>query len=414
MTAHATALARALAGAIAAVLLALPAGAGAAASPGPPRIRAPEAIVVDGDTGQVLYAKHAGRRHAIASTTKLMTALLTLRSAPPTRVLSAVPYDAGAAESTLGLEAGERMTVHDLLRALLLESANDAAATLASGISGSQAAFGARMNAEARRLGLRDTQYANPIGLDDPDNYSTAADLASLARTLFRDPRFAEIVDLPRARLRTGAHPRTVLNRNLLVRSHPFVDGVKTGHTSKAGYVLVGAAHRGGAHVVSVVIGEPSESARDSETLKLLRYALSRYRRVHVISAVRTLQIVPVSYFDGAHVSLHAARDVTLDVPAGARVHTYVRSPFPIHMAGPKPAGATVGLVTVAVDGHPAASVPLVTGQQVPASSFLRRAALKAGHTRPTLALGVIGVVLLVLLQLRGPVLRLFRGRART
>jgi D-alanyl-D-alanine carboxypeptidase (penicillin-binding protein 5/6) len=387
-------------------------GASAAAPAKAPQVRAPAAIVVDADSGTVLYEKHPDRRRSIASTTKLMTALLTLRSTRPADVLRAVPYAAGAAESTLGLQPGERMTVHDLMRALLLPSANDAAATLARGISGSQDAFVAHMNDEAHRLGLRGTSYANPIGLDDPRNYSTARDLATLARDLLRNRTFARIVDLPRARLATGAHPRVVLNRNLLVREYPFVDGVKTGHTQQAGYVLVGAAHRGPARVVSVVLGEPSESARDAETLKLLRYGLTRYKRVHVISAVRSLQLVPVNYFDGAHVSLHAARDVTLTVPLGARIHTYVRLPFPIHLTGPKPGGATVGEVTVAVDGHPAASVPLVTGEPVPASSFLRRAAIEAGHTRPTLALGIIGVALLALLQLGGPLVGI-RERGR-
>jgi D-alanyl-D-alanine carboxypeptidase (penicillin-binding protein 5/6) len=406
--------ARLAVGLVAAALL-VPAGAAAAPAkaPQPPKVRAPAAIVVDADTGAVLYEKHPDRHRSIASTTKLMTALLTLRSTEPTEVLRAAPYAAGAAESTLGLQAGERMTVQDLLRALLLPSANDAAATLARGIAGSEDAFVARMNAEARRLGLRGTSYANPIGLDDPGNHSTARDLATLARHLLRDRRFAEIVDLPRARLASGAHPRTVLNRNTLVRERPFVDGVKTGHTQEAGYVLVGAAHRGPARVVSVVLGEPSESARDAETLELLRYGLTRYERVHVISAVSALDLVPVSYFDGAKVSLHAARDVTLTVPRGARIHTYVRMPFPIHLTGPKPGGATVGEVTVAVDGHPAASVPLVTGQPVPGSSFLRRLAIETGHTRPTLALGIIGVALLALLQLGGPLVGIREGLHR-
>jgi D-alanyl-D-alanine carboxypeptidase (penicillin-binding protein 5/6) len=349
----------------------------------------------------------------MASTTKLMTALLTLRSARPTDVMAAVPYSAAAAESTLGLEAGERMTVHDLLRALLLPSANDAAATLARGISGSQAAFVARMNAEARRLGLAGTSYANPIGLDDPRNYSTARDLATLARDLLREPRFARIVDLPRARLESGERPRTVLNRNTLVRTHPFVDGVKTGHTEGAGYVLVGAARRGGARVVSAVLGEPSQSARDDETLALLRYGLSRFTRVHALSAVRPLELVPVTYFSGVKVPLHAARDVSLAVPRGARVHTYVRLPFPLHLSGPLPAGATVGQIAVTVDGRAAAQVPLVTGEPVPGASFWRRTAIDAGHTRPTLALGYIGLALLVALRLRGPLMRRIRGRAR-
>jgi serine-type D-Ala-D-Ala carboxypeptidase (penicillin-binding protein 5/6) len=402
-----------VAGVLVAALCALgwAAPAGSARKPaGPPPVRAPAAIVVDAQTGAVLYAKHPDRKRAIASTTKLMTALLALHSTKPDQVFEAAPYAAQAAESQIGLQAGERMTVHDLMRALLLESANDAAATIAENVAGSTPAFVERMNDEARTLGLTGTSYANPIGLDDPANYSTARDLATLARELLTDRTFARIVDLPRARLESGSHPRTVLNRNLLVRSYPFVNGVKTGHTSEAGYILVGSASRNGAKVVSVVLGERSESARDSETLKLLRYGLSRYEKVHVISAVRPMYLVPVNFFDGVHVTLHAASDITLTVPRGARVHTYLRTPFPVHLTGPLRAGSTVGKVTVAVDGRPAASVPLVTGEPVPGSSWIREAAIDAGRTRPTLALGVIGVLLLVALRLLGPLRRVIRG----
>ena len=173
------------------------------------------------------------------------------------------------------------MTVSDLLEALLLESANDAAVTLARGVSGSTRRFVAAMNRRARRLGLADTSYANPIGLDDPDGYSTARDLAALAARLMRNRRFARIVDTPAARLASGARPRVVENRNLLIASNPFVTGVKTGHTLRAGYVLVGAAGtRRTGRVVSVVLGEPSEAARDADTLALLRWGLTRFRRV--------------------------------------------------------------------------------------------------------------------------------------
>jgi len=412
--ARARARARLAVGLLIAATCACAAGpATAAAASAGPSIRAPEAILVDAASGAVLYAKHPDRRRAMASTTKLMTALLALRSTRPDQVLAAASYSAQAAESTLGLTPGERMTVHDLMRALLLASANDAAATIARGVAGSQDAFVERMNEEARRLGLGGTSYANPVGLDDPGNYSTARDLATLARLLLRDRTFAAIVDLPRARLASGAHPRVVVNRNQLVRSHPFVDGVKTGHTRDAGYVLVGAASRAGARVLSVVMGEPNEAARNAETLELLRYGLSRFTRVHAVSAVRPLELVPVNYFSGAKIPLHAARDVTVTARRGARVQTYVRLPFPVHLTGPLPTGATVGQVMVAIDGRPTARVPLVTGESVPRASFWRRTAIEAGHTRPTLALGYIGVALLAALQLRGLVLTRLRRRAR-
>ena len=155
--------------------------------------------MIDARDGHVLYARGTRRSAAaIASTTKLMTALLVLERARPGEVFTAPDYDAAPAESRIDLAAGERMTVSDLLEALLLESANDAAVTLAQrGVRRARGSFVAAMNRRARALGLADTRYANPIGLDDPAGYSTAGDLAVLASRLMRNRRFARIVDMP-------------------------------------------------------------------------------------------------------------------------------------------------------------------------------------------------------------------------
>src|SRR3954471_2850273 len=215
-----------------------------AARAGPPAIGAPSAIVIDARTGERLWARNADDSRAIASTTKLMTAMVTLQRTAPRDVFAMPPYPVSVAESRLGLRTGERMTVHDLLRAMMLPSANDAAYDLAVNIAGSKAAFVRMMNAQARRLGLTGTHYSTPVGLDDPRNYSTAYDLAKLAAYDLRNKTFARIVNLPSARLSSGAHRRIVVNRNTLVRRYGFVDGVKTGHTVRAGYVLVGAARQ--------------------------------------------------------------------------------------------------------------------------------------------------------------------------
>src|SRR5262245_28874355 len=173
-----------------------------------------------------------------------MTALLAVERLPLDGRVRAVPYHPMPAESLIDLAPGERMSVADLLRAALIESANDAAATLARAAGGSERRFVRLMNREARRLGLSETHDANPVGLDEPGNYSSARDLTTLARVVLRNQFLAKTVDLPRARLKTGAHPRIVVNRNDLVGRVPWVDGVKTGHTNGAGYVLVGAGRR--------------------------------------------------------------------------------------------------------------------------------------------------------------------------
>jgi serine-type D-Ala-D-Ala carboxypeptidase (penicillin-binding protein 5/6) len=386
------------------VLLALAALTGPArAAERPPSVPgAAAAIVVDGRDGDVMFRKDAAERRPIASATKLMTALLTLERARPREVFTAADYAAAPVESQIGLRPGERMQVRDLFEALLLESANDAAATLAEGVSGSVDVFVADMNERAAALGLEDTSYANPIGFDDPQAYSTASDLAALTLALLRRPRFARVVDMPQAELESGARPRTIDNRNVLVASHPFVSGVKTGHTLGAGYVLVGSAvGPGGARVISVVMGEPSEAARDAETLRLLRWGMERFHRVRVLDGRRPMARADIEHRD-ERAALVPARDTVLTLRDGERVRRRVRAPD--QLEGPLPAGTRVGSVTVLVDGERVRRIPLLTAADVPGAGTLR------------VIVSVLGVpltVLLVLAILLGAALAALRLRVR-
>ena len=385
---------------LAILVAALPAApAGAAARP-PDVGTAAAAIVVDGRNGEVMFAKNADSRRAIASTTKLMTALLALERARPREVFTAPPYHALPPESRIDLRAGERMTVHDLLRALLLESANDAAVTLAEGISGSREAFVADMNERAAELGLEDTSYANPIGLDDPANYSTARDLADLSLRLMRRPRFRRIVDMPAADLESGARPRVVDNRNDLVARYPWVTGIKTGHTIQAGDVLVGSARgRGGARVISVVLGEPSEAARDSDTLTLLRWGLGRFHRVRALDPRRPLARADIEYRD-ERAALVPRRPAKVLVREGERIGRRVRAPD--ELEGPLPQGKRVGSVTVLVDGKPVRRVPLVTAAEVPGAGTLRVLTSVVGVPLTLLAgLAILLAAVLVAMRIR-------------
>ena len=388
---------------VAAALVAVAAPGSAAAAPAPPRVpTAQAAIVVDARDGTVMFAKRPDAERAIASTTKLMTALLSLEEARPGDVFTAPAYEAAPAESRINLREGERMTVHDLLEALLLESANDAAVDLAENIAGSREAFVSQMNDRAAELGLDHTSYANPIGLDDPDNYSSARDLATLARTLLRNRRFARIVDMPEATLESGARPRVVENRNDLVAAYPWVSGVKTGYTQNAGNVLVGAAERGPrARVVSVVLGEPTEAARDADTLTLLRWGLRRFSRVKVLDSRRALARSDIEYRD-EQARLVPRRTVVLTVRDGQRLRRRVNAPD--ELEGPRGAGERVGSVTVLVDGRPVRRVALVTATDVPGAGPLR------------VLVSVLGIpltVLIVLAILVAAVLTLLRLRIR-
>ena len=365
---------------VAVVLAALvvPAAAAAQERPKAPSLARPAAaILIDARDGSVMLSKDPRERRAIASTTKLMTALLAVEMAEPTEVFTAPAYAASPVESKINLRKGEQMRVDDLLEALLLESANDAAVTIAEGVSGTRKRFVAAMNGRARSIGLEDTSYANPIGLDDPLNYSTAADLAVLARRLLRDARLARIVNQPSAVLESGARRRVVNNRNDLIARFPFVDGVKTGHTRSAGNVLVGAATAPlGARVISVVLGEPSQAARDADTLSLLRYGLAQFRREKALDAERAVASASIKYRD-ERAKLVPAQDFLLVVRRGERVTTRVRAPE--ELEGDLPAGERVGRVAVLRDGKVVRRIPLVTAGEVPGAGPLRVVAHELG-----------------------------------
>ena len=403
MIARAVTVALALAAALA------PAASDARAAP-PPSLQAKAAILVAPDTGDVVYARAADQRRPIASTTKLMTALLTLEHANLDDVDVAAPYHPLPAESVVGLRAGERLTVRDLLRALLLASANDAAETLAVDVAGSQAAFVRAMNARAARLHLRNTHYANSIGLDEQGNYSSARDLARLAEVLLRHRFFAHTVDLPRATLTSGAHVRRIVNRNTLVRRIPFVDGVKTGHTAQAGYVLVGAAERRGVRILSVVLGDPSERARDRDSLALLRYGLSRYRRE--VAARRGARVTSqqLKYRSG-HVWLVAGATLAGVVRRDEPLRTEVRTPGDLD--GPLRAGARVGTMALVTHGRVVARVPLVTAAPVAEASLAQRVGSFFGDGLTLVLIVVLAVSTLQLALMRRRAMRRRRARSR-
>jgi serine-type D-Ala-D-Ala carboxypeptidase (penicillin-binding protein 5/6) len=244
------------------------------------------------------------------------------------------------------------------------------------------------MNRRAAELGLAGTSYANPIGLDDPSNYSSASDLARLAARLEHNPVFADIVDRPSTVLETGARRRVIRNRNRLVGRYPFVDGIKTGHTISAGYVLVGAAKRPGAGVISVVLGEPSEAARDADTLALLRYGLDQFRRQRVLARGTTVARADVEDRDET-ARLVAAKGVSLTLRRGERIARRVRVPEALD--GPLPAGKRVGRVALVHDGKVVARVALVTADEVPGPGALH--SFFSGIGLPLTLLVVVGMV---------------------
>ena len=389
---------RAVAALVLAILLVGPV-ASAPASSGP-KLDAKAWILIDPRDDSVLASKSPDKRLPIASTTKLMTAYLALKNLKPSQMITAPGYQASnPAEITLGLRAGERMRVRDLLYGLLLPSASDAAETLAVGVSGSVQAFVQRMNRAAQQLGLTDTSYANPIGLDDPDNYSSAHDLVTLASILLRNRLFARIVNTPAATLHSGDHPRTVTSRDTLLNSVPWINGVKTGHTLGAGYVLVGSGTQDSTTLISAVLGTPNEQTRDADTLKLLQYGFSLYHPVQPVHQGEQLADPKLDYRSD-HLSLVAQRALPVNVRQGQHVTTRVTAPDEI--SGAVKEGQVLGHVTVSVDGRTAAGSPLVAAQAVGAATLFDKVTSVAKNPIVLLVVGAIVILLGVLLTRRG------------
>ena len=390
----------ALAGVVLLALL-LTAPSALAQRPDPPRLQgAKAAIVMEATTGDVLLAHNADQRRQIASTTKLMTVLVALERDDLDDVFSAADYDPAPAESQIELRSGERMSVRDLLRAALLPSANDAAATLAVGTMGSTPDFVDEMNRRARALGLRNTHFANPIGLDDPENFSTATDLARLAIRLRRYEFFRRTVDLEHATLRSGAMDRTVPNRNRLVGRVSAVNGVKTGYTRRAGNVLVGSASRDGVTVISVVLGEPTERARDSDSLTLLRYGLDSYNARTVLPEGRVLGRVGLRYRGDDAVEVIAGDTVKRVLRSGARTRTTVVG-LPTEVDGPLPRGTRLGTAIVRSREEVLARVPVVTARPVAEAGLGTRLDDMLRRSQTIVALVLLLVCSLPLLLLR-------------
>ncbi len=353
----------------------------AATAPAAPQPLARAWTLIDARTGTVLDSHAATKQLPIASTTKLMTAYVALQELPLDKIVRAAPYDPIYGESLLGLRTGQRISVRDLLYGLILRSGNDAAYDLALAAAGSEARFVAQMNRRAAALGLADTHYANPIGLDQRGNYSSARDLATLSQRLMRIPAFARIADARYALLRSLQPPRRISTINELLLMAPWATGIKTGHTFDAGYVLVGAGRRKGVDLISVAIGAPTDEARYSDNLELLEYGFSQYRQRQPIHRGQDLAD-PAIRWSGGELPLRAARGVAVGLRRGQSLELDVRAPAEVE--GPVRRGARLGAATVLVDGRPAATVSLQAARAIPAASAFDRArSFVADHPIP-------------------------------
>ena len=331
-----------------------------------PELSAASAILVDQDSGQLLFGQDADEERPIASLTKVMTGLLVLERADLNEAVT-VTADAVIAEndrpgiSALGLEAGEQISVRDLLYALLLQSANDAAVALADHVDGSVGRFVKRMNARALRLGMRHTRFYSPNGLDDR-GYSTARDLAILTRAAMATAGFPPVAS---TRFHTIPGPngvdREIQNRDALLWLYPGVTGVKTGFTSRAGFCVVATAERDGRRLVAVVLGSPNDAFSDAAAL--LNHGFSAFTRHTFVSAGEPTGVVTLA---GGSVAVETGGDLEALVPIAAVDTARLEVVVLQGTAYPPAAGERVAVLKVTIPGLTVGRVPLVVSSVPP------------------------------------------------
>jgi D-alanyl-D-alanine carboxypeptidase (penicillin-binding protein 5/6) len=340
-----------------------------------PPVQAQAYVVESSVDGRTLAARNADAPRPMASITKLMTVLVALERLPLDRVVTVSPVAARVGESSLDLDAGERLPVRDLVIGALVPSANDAATALAIAAGGSVPRFVAMMNRKARELGLTGTHYRNPHGLDEAGHVSTARDVATLLRVAMRNPVFRRYAGMARATLSGG---RTVVSTDNLIAEVPGIIAGKTGHTSNAGWSQVAYAKVGRVGITAAVLGEPNETSRDADLAALLRFGLASYRSSRVVDPGRTYASVPVGW-GREPVRLVAPRAVVrpapLDRPLVERVVAPALAALPVR------AGQRLGTLVVTDGARVVGRSPLVAATSQSEPNALAKAGWLAGRT---------------------------------
>jgi serine-type D-Ala-D-Ala carboxypeptidase (penicillin-binding protein 5/6) len=341
----------------------------------PPPIAAKAFIVIDLASAQTLAAANENDRFEPASLTKLMTAYVTFAAMREGKLDAATRVKPSAAATKaegarMFLVAGNAVTVGDLLRGLIVHSGNDAAVALAEAVAGSEDAFVELMNRQARRLGLANTHFTNASGKPAPEHRSSARDLATLAAAVLRD--FPE--HYPLYGQKEFTYNRiSQTNRNRLLWTDPTVDGMKTGFTEAAGYCLVASARRGERRLLSVVLGAQSDSARTSESQKLLNFGFQAYETRRLYQKGQAVATPAVFKGTRDAVVLGFDRDIWLTLPrerfTGLAAVLETRQPF----VAPLAAGQKAGIMKITRDGTPVAEFPVVALEEVPVAGFLSR-----------------------------------------
>jgi len=331
-----------------------------------PVIDAHAAIVIEFESGRVLYEKNAYSKRAMASTTKIMTAIVALENSNLNDIVTVSPRAARIGGSLMHLTSGEKLTMLELLYGLLLRSGNDAAIAIAEHVGGSVENFADMMNKKAREIGANNTHFVTPHGLDAPDHYTTAYDLALMTQYALKNPVFAKIV----ATKEITIGKRTMYNTNEMLNIYQGADGVKTGYTGQAGRCLVTSAKRGNMRLISVVLNCPTRSKRALSSKKILDYAYENYKYYNLLKADDKFNSIPVIKGVKSEVDIIPSSEIGMPLSHDEAKSIEKIVELPKNLKAPVAAGTEVGTVKFVIKDKVIAETSLKTAYDVRKMKF--------------------------------------------
>lgn len=336
-------------------------------------VESPSAIIIDVASGRVLFEKNADERRAPASLTKIMTLTLTFEAIRDGKLSLDTPISASPEACTYGgtqiwLKPGETFRAEDLIKAIAVGSANDAAVAVAEHIGGSIQGFADMMNAKAAELGMSGTHYMNPHGLDEENHYTTARDMATLARYAVTVPDLIKYTSIWQDYIRDGKS--WLVNTNRMVRHYSGCDGLKTGKTSQSGFCVVATATRDNARYVSAIMGAATSEARFNDAARLLNTAFATFRAVPVARKDDVVKTIPVRRGRAEQIEAVLPQDFVITVERGEEKGLEQTVTVADQLLAPVRAGQQVGEIVVSLKGQAIARTPLVASADVPKLSI--------------------------------------------
>ncbi len=338
--------------------------------------KAKSAILIEASTGEILFEKNADEKLHPASMTKMMSMLLIIEAIEDgvlkwDQVIQVSENASSMGGSQILLETGEKMSVLDLFKGVAIASGNDAVVALAEAVAGSESNFVSMMNKRAKELGLTNTNFKNPHGLDDDNHYSTSRDMSIIAKELVKHDEVLKYTKVYEDYLRENTDRKIwLVNTNRLVRFYDGVDGLKTGYTEKAGYCMTATAMKDGMRIIAVVMGEETSKIRNQEVSEMLDYAFAQYKVVNMLSN-KNLGKYRVSNGKEEYVNVVPTSEVTMLKKKSESNDNLSYEVKVKNLKAPIKKGDNIGNLIIKENGNAVRTLTLTTDKDIPKASFL-------------------------------------------